>query len=278
MTVYEIVTERIVKALESGTVPWKMPWTQRRPMNLVTRKPYRGINTFLLRGRSTPYWVSYKQMVALGGKLKEDDKKASIAIFWKWLDNKKATTPEEKEKKIPLLRYYNVFNLEQIEGIPVPSAETLEFTPVERAEKVVAGYPNPPKILTKGDQACYIPGLDELHMPKVEDFNSVEGYYSTLFHELTHSTGHSSRLNRITDIAAFGSEEYSKEELVAEIGASFLMAETGIEVDDSKNNSAAYIKGWLDKLRGDSKLVVFAAAKAQHAVDHILDRKDESHE
>jgi antirestriction protein ArdC len=272
MSVYEIVTERIIKALESGTVPWKKPWVGGTPTNLVSRKPYRGINRYLLSGRNSQYWVSYKQMVALGGTLKEDDKKASMAVFWKWLDPKDAK-PGEEDRKIPLLRYYNVFNLDQIDGIEAPATEKLEFTPVERAEQVIAAYPNPPKIKTKGDQACYIPKLDEIDMPKKEDFTSVPGYYSTLFHEMTHSTGHEKRLDRGMDATAFASESYSKEELVAEIGASFLMAETGIEADFSKSNSEAYIKGWLDRLNGDKKFVVFAAAAAQRAVDHILDRK-----
>jgi antirestriction protein ArdC len=279
MSVYEIITDRIVKSLEEGTVPWQKPWTTKMPINFVSRKPYRGINPFLLslQNRKSPYWLSYKQMVDLGGNLKMDDKKASMVIFWKWLDANKDVKDADKKDLIPMLRYYNVFNLDQIEGIEVPAENKLEFTPVESAEKVVAGYPNPPKFREGGDRACYSPSNDEITMPVKESFTDIEGYYSTLFHEMTHSTGHTSRLARteVVDIKHFGSESYSQEELVAELGASFLQAETGIASKSVQQNSEAYIKSWIGVLKDDKKFIVHASAKAQKAVDWIMNRKFE---
>lgn len=279
MSVYEIVTERIIKSLESGVIPWKKPWKTGMPMNFVSKKPYRGINPFLLTGRKSPYWMSFKQMVALGGKLKEDDKKASMVIFWKFVDTDEKDD-DGKTKKAPMLRYYNVFNLDQIEGIEVPEEEKLEFTPIEQADKIITGYTfrNGPSILHLNEgKACYSPSADSITMPQKESFIGVGEYYSTLFHEMVHSTGHKSRLARpeVMDIIRFGSDTYAQEELVAEIGSSFLQAETGIENTAVQQNSEAYIKSWIQKLQNDKKFVVIASAKAQRAVDHILDRKFE---
>lgn len=276
ISVYEIVTERIIKALESGTVPWRMPWKQRIPMNFVSKKPYRGINIFLLSDGVTPYWLSYKQAQSLGGQVRKGEK-GSLCVFWTWLKKEEVQdNGDKKDKKIPFLRYYTVFNLSQIDGIEIPKEpEDIEFNPVENAEKIVSGYQNPPKILTKGQQACYIPSLDEIDMPKKESFLSIPEYYSTLFHEMTHSTGHEKRLNRFkdeTDKEWAEGNGYSREELVAEIGASFLTAEAGIECDMTRKNSEAYIAGWLKQLRSDKKFVVMAAARAQNAVDLILNR------
>lgn len=276
MTVYEIITDKIIKSLEGGVIPWHKPWTAMMPTNFVTKKAYRGINPFLLafEGRKSPYWVSFKQMVALGGRLKEDDKKSSIVVFWTWLESKKENEKGEKDL-IPMLRYYNVFNLDQIEGIEVPAEDQLEFKPIEAAEKVVEGYENRPPVTHGGDRAYYSPLLDKIQMPAKETFTSEENYYATLFHEMVHSTGHKSRLARegVTDVKAFGSESYSKEELIAEIGASFLMGETGIVNSRTEENTTAYIQNWLQQLRGDKKMVVHAAANAQKAADWILGRK-----
>lgn len=274
MSVYEIVTERIIKSLESGVVPWQMPWRTKMPMNFVSKKPYRGINPFLLTGRKSPYWVSFKQMVSLGGTLKENDKKASMVIFWKFVDTDEKDD-DGKTKKAPMLRYYNVFNLDQIEGIEVPEEEGLKFTPIELADKVILGYPNCPAINYGGDRAAYSPSLDKITMPVKESFIGVGEYYSTLYHEMVHSTGHSSRLNRaeVMDVIRFGSDTYAQEELVAEIGSSFLQAETGIVNTAVQQNSEAYIKNWIKRLSDDKKFVVLASARAQKAVDYILDRK-----
>lgn len=278
MSVYEIVTDRIIQALEAGVVPWHQPWKVGQAMNLVSKKPYRGVNPLILslQNRKSPYWVSYKQLIDLGGTLKPDDKKASMVIFWKWMDTKEKDD-EGEMVKIPLLRYYNVFNLDQIDGIEAPKEEKLEFTPVEMADKIITGYTfrNGPSFLEAGDRACYSPTADMITMPAKESFDGVGEYYSTLFHEMTHSTGHKSRLARkeVVDVNLFGSDDYAQEELVAEIGSSFLQAETGIE--SVHQNSEAYIGNWIKVLKNDKKFVILSAAKAQRAVDLILNRKFE---
>jgi len=190
------------------------------------------------------------------------------------VENKETGETEE----IPFLRYYTVFNLDQCAGIPedkIPVLEekTREFNPIEEAEKIVAGYTRRPKIEHVESRAYYRPASDLVNMPKKELFKSDAEYYSTLFHELTHSTGHETRLNRsgITDLQGFGSHSYSKEELCAEFGAAYLCGESGI-VDRTIENSSAYIQGWLKRLRSDKKFLVQAAAQGQKAVDFILNK------
>ena len=303
--VYEIVTDQIIRQLEEGTVPWHKPWkwgsgfsfsgSTAGPVNLATKKPYRGINIFLLlcTPYESPYWVSIKQANKLGGRVRKDEK-SSMVIFWKPLEVEDKENKNEdgtpKKKTIPLLRYYRVFNVEQCEGLeskipqpPEPEPEAPEpepFQPIECCEKVVEGMPNRPEIRHKEARAYYRPSEDFVNLPKQELFESPEEYYSTAFHELTHSTGHKSRLARpeITKgLIVFGSHDYSKEELVAEMGAAFLCGHCQIE-QKTLYNSAAYIQGWLKKLRDDRKLVVHAAAAAQRAADYILGKEVKNYE
>jgi antirestriction protein ArdC len=284
MNVYEIVTGKIIALLEQGEIPWRKPWKSKgMPLNLVSKRPYRGVNVFLLASTrySSKYWLTYDQALDLGGHVKKGEK-ASLIFFWKVLQKvEEDQDGNEKTEKIPLLRYYNVFNLEQCDGIKTPADELPvdEFTPIEKAEQIVEGMPNRPEIRHEGTQACYSPILDYIKMPKHDLFISPEEYYSTLFHEMVHSTGHSSRVNRkLNDrITPFGSSDYSKEELIAEMGASFSCGICEIE-NSTLENSAAYIRSWLKVLRGDSKLVVMAAAAASKAADYILKIKHEEQE
>jgi antirestriction protein ArdC len=278
MNVYEIVTERIVKALEAGTVPWVKPWIGgNRAMNLVSRKPYRGVNIFLLDSSKyvSPYWATFNQIRNLGGYVKKGEK-ASIVVFFKMLEKEADGTA--KSKRIPYLRYYNVFNTDQTEGLKVPAAAVASnpFTPIETCENIVMGMPERPEIRSEEQRAYYFPLADFVNMPKKDTFRSPEEYYSTLFHELTHSTGHESRLNRegVRDCVPFGSTNYSKEELVAEMGAAFLCAIAGIE-NKTVDNSVAYLQNWIQKLKGDAKLIVSAATQAQKAADFILNKQAE---
>jgi len=276
--VYAIITDTIIKKLQEGTVPWHMPWSAERPKNLISDKPYRGINVFLLGslGYMSPYWVTFKQAQNLGGHVNKGEKGTPV-VFWKTY-SKMETDPDSQktEKKSRfVLRYYSVFNIEQCtlpaEEVPQEDPTTRAFDPIPKAQSIVEAMPNAPAITHQSQRACYSPLLDIVNMPKPESFDTPENYYSTLFHELTHSTGHESRLNRkgITDPVRFGSHSYSKEELVAEMGAAFLSGHCGIE-DRILDNSAAYINGWLGRLKNDPKLVVMAAAKAQKASDYIL--------
>lgn len=284
MKVEDVITDRIIKQLEAGTVPWHKPWSggEDAPKNLVGKKKYRGINAFLTACSSyaSPYWLSYKQCTELGGKVKHGEHGTPV-IYWNWKEVKKDDS-EEIEKSIPFMRYYTVFNLEQCEGIPdgkiptKPENVLNDFDRIQDCEVVVAEMPKKPEIKHEKQAAYYAPSPDYVNMPKFETFNSPQEYYSTLFHELTHSTGHKDRLARkcIDDCggwSAFGTAPYAREELVAEMGAAFLCGHVGIE-NKTLDNSAAYIASWLKRLKNDSKLVIIAAGQAQKASDFILGR------
>ncbi|MFH0926265.1 MAG: ArdC-like ssDNA-binding domain-containing protein [bacterium] len=270
MTVYEIITQRIVEQLEKGKIPWHKPWTGTSPKNLISKKDYRGINIFLLSTAqyTNPYWITFKQCKDLGGSIKKDEKGTPV-IYWNWLDIK--NNEEDIEKHIPFLKYYTVFNAEQCEGIETPEIKTFEWDTIVKCEAVVEDIINKPEIEYEGNRACYISSQDKIKMPERKYFVQAEKYYSTLFHELGHSTGHWSRLNRdtIVDLCPFGSTNYSKEKLVAEMTASFLCSYTGIE-NNTLDNSTAYIQGWVRQFRDKPKMVIMAAAQAQKAADYLL--------
>lgn len=277
MNPYDIITERIVAQLEAGTVPWRKPWngTAGMPKNLKSGKDYRGINVFLLHslGYESPYFLTFKQAKDRGGHVSKGEKGCPV-VFWKLLDVDEAGETITT-RRVPMLRYYTVFNAAQCEGINAPTIDVPErkHEPVQAAQATVEAMPHPPGIVHGYTGAAYSPRTDIVRMPKPGRFESSEAYYKTLFHELTHSTGHSSRLDRNVDLklAAFGSPDYSREELVAEMGAAFLCGDAGI-LDAQIEQSAAYIAGWLKALRNDRKLVVTAAAQAQKATDFILNR------
>lgn len=287
-SVYEIVTERILEKLEQGTIPWQRPWSGGGcPKNLVSGKEYRGVNVLLLGSQdfTSPYWVSYKQAKQLGGTVRKGER-STPCIFWKFLarDTENPVTGETKKtKQIPLVRYYSVFNVEQCDGIThkrleAKTEEPAPFNPIEAAEAIVSGYPDPPTIAHDGGASAYYrPRTDTIHLPERETFNSEGAYYATIFHEMTHSSGHESRLARpgVGNSIRHASHEYSQEELVAEMGAAFLLAEARIDSDSLTDNSAAYVASWLKALKADPKLVVLAGAQAQRAVDHITGREFE---
>ena len=272
--VYDRITERIVILLEQGTVPWHKPWkaTTGWPRNFVTKRPYRGINVFLLAAMNyeSPYWLTFRQSSELGGTVRKGEKSSSV-LFWK----QKTIEDEEtgEERKIPLLRLYHLFNVAQCDGLkeaPVP-IETPEPITAAKPAEIVEKMPKRPKIKHGMTQSFYSPKEDTVSLPVRKRFGREEEYYSTLFHELVHATGHETRLNRatLTDTAGFGSNPYCKEELIAEMGAAFLCGHAEI-VERTIDNSAAYIKGWLEQLKSDKTLIVHAAAQAQRAADFIL--------
>lgn len=265
--IYEMVTNQIIEKLEAGTVPWRKPFNSGLAVNWKTQKPYRGINTMLLDGGE---YATFKQIKEAGGKVKKGEK-SQIVVFWKWLDIEDEESGEDK--KIPFLRYYRVFEVgSQVEGIePKREYETFNHDPIEEAEKVKKDYINAPSYSFITGGAWYKPFHDQINVPPMKEFKSIHEYYSTLFHEMIHSTGHSSRLNRegITSHNGFGSELYSKEELIAELGASMLCGVTGID-NETIDNSASYINSWLRALKDDKTLIVSASQKAQKASDYIL--------
>jgi antirestriction protein ArdC len=279
LDVYQIITSRIIELLEQGTVPWKQPWTSAGvPRNLFTKRPYRGINFWLLQSLQYAQnaFLTWDQIKTIGASVKKDEK-GHIVVFWKNVKKQ----PEELDSKgypktIPVLRYYKVFNIEQCRDIPegvLPPTETsLEsFNPIHECEAILHAIPNCPDIRSKEQRAYYHIAEDYINMPKKKSFKTVESYYSTLFHELVHSTGSEKRLGRtsVTDMHEFGSEQYSMEELIAELGTAYLSSITGIAHAELEN-SAAYIQGWLGKLTNDKRFIVQATGHAQKAVDYIL--------
>ena len=275
MKVYEIITSRIIEKLETGIIPWHRPWhsVEGMPKNLITKKEYRGINVFLLAMQryESPYWLSFKQARDLGGNVKKDEKGTPV-VFWNWLNQ---VDDEGNEKNIPFMRYYTVYNVAQCGNIDeskipaIPSVHN-DFDHIAECEAIIAAMPDCPEIQQGKQRASYNPLSDIISMPRFDSFDTAEEYYSTLFHEAIHATGSEKRLNRLNiNISSFGNEEYSKEELVAEMGAAFLCGFAGIE-NITINNSVAYIQGWLKALKDDKKLVIMAAAQAQKAADYIL--------
>ena len=288
--VYEIITQKVIEKIEAGSLaPWQKPWksANHRPANLITKKPYKGINAFLLalNEYESPYYLTYKQAKEKGGSVKKGEK-ASLVTYWqflyfkneKLLPSKMSQAEKERiaDKKIPLLKYYNVFNVEQCENVDYPKVEACtlnENEKLEKCESIIHSMPCAPTLEFGGDRAFYRPATDTVKMPKLETFNGSSEYYSTFFHELGHATGHKSRLNRegIEKIAAFGDAVYSKEELVAEFTACFLCGETGI-LPRTVENSSAYLNSWLKVIKSDCKLLVTASSQAERAANYILNK------
>jgi antirestriction protein ArdC len=284
VNVYDVINCRIMELLESNVVPWRKSWhvgSGNAPANYVSKKDYRGINVFLLACMpfTSAYWMTFKQCQDKGGHVRKGEKSTPV-IFWKWIDRKGAGNDDPDtvtvNGKIPMLRYYSVFNLEQVEGIePPPATETITntFTPIERAEQIIAAMPLRPDIHHGGNQPAYHPLLDYVKIPVPEAFESPEEFYCTLYHELSHATGHQKRVGRkgIAESTYFGSHSYSFEELVSEMSACFLCGHSGIE--RTLPNSAAYLQGWLKALKGNQKWLIQAAAQAQKSSDYILGRQ-----
>jgi antirestriction protein ArdC len=280
---YQIISDKICAELEEGRAPWQQPWrsgAHGAPVNFVSKKAYRGINVMLLgmSGFSSPYWMTYKQAQAKGGHVRPGEK-TTMVVFFKMLPinarEEKGGVTTDVRKSIPLLRYYNVFNAEQIDGIEFPSVEEpVEFNPIEEADAILDHFAEEVPISYGGDRAFYQPAQDRIQLPLRESFDTPESFYSTAFHEAGHATGHESRLARegVVKVDRFGSEKYGKEELIAEMTAAFVSAEVGIE---RIAPNAAYLRNWLEAIKGDKKLVVQASFKAAKAADYVLGRIEE---
>lgn len=272
---YKVITDKVIAMLETHGSGWTKPWSDSlagAPVSLSTGNPYRGINRLLLglEGRSDTRWGTYKAWSEKGGQVRKGEKGTAV-IFFKPLEIR--GDDGEVEKKIPFARIYNVFNAEQVDGIELIQPE--EFTPIEldqRCEDFVAA--TAAQIRFGGDSAFYSPVVDYIGMPRSEAFETTAGYYGVLLHELTHWTGHSTRCDRKI-LNSFGNEEYAFEELVAELGATFLCADLGIEIEPREDH-AQYIASWLKALRNDKKLIVKAAKQAQLASEFLHGLQDDN--
>lgn len=276
MNVYEMVTERIIEQLESGVIPWRKPWTglKNGAYNRVSMKPYSILNQMLLQHSGE--YATFKQWTESGGHIRKAAR-SEIVTFWKMqLVEEEEEDGTKVKKQIPLLRYYNVFHISQVDGVePKEKMELQEHEPIEEAERVKLEYMEREhlQIYEKiTDKAFYTPTSDYIEVPCKEQYEHIEEFYSTLFHEMVHSTGHFKRLNRLESGASarFGSATYSKEELTAEIGSAMILNRLGIETEKTFKNSTAYIQNWLQVLRNDNKFIVSASSKSEKAVKYIF--------
>lgn len=291
---YQEVTDRIIAALEEGVVPWRRPWRSIGGPRSYAGRPYRGVNVWLLelesmdKGYTDPRWVTFNAAKAAGGTVRRGERSTTVYFWMRSLVSDPNGEPDEdgNEATRPVfwMRAYRVFNVEQCDGLePYVAPEVGKFEPIARAAQLVNDYlaGDGPSLREGGDRAAYSPGLDVVFMPAGEAFESSGAYYATMFHELTHSTGHKSRLDRPeVQAPAFGTEPYAREELVAELGAAMLCGVAGVDRGELQE-SASYIASWLHKLRDDRKLIVGASAAAQKAADMIAgvtfdDRDDEN--
>lgn len=277
--VYSLVNDRILAALSQGIIPWKRPWAGNLPTNYDSGKEYRGVNILtlgiaeMINGYSSPYWLTFLQANKHGGHIKKGEK-ATYIVF----SDKKIREVEKedgtKDKKIyRIIRSFPVFNFDQTEGVPkreIGSALDPDRDLIEVCNSILSGMPRPPAYRESGNSAYYVPKQDLVNLPPIETFKTTEGYVATKFHEYAHSTGHKARLNRpgVMGVAAFGGEEYSFEELVAELTSAYLCARNGI--DNTLENSSAYIQHWIEVLKNDRTMLMKASGKAMLAVDYIL--------
>lgn len=284
--VYQIVTDQVCDMLKKGTIPWRKPWHggANQPMNILGRR-YNGINWFLLNmlPYGTPVFATFKQIEKMGGTIRKGEH--GHPVYYYGINEK--VDSDGKKVKIPVFRFTKAWNVEQCDNLALPqkiqdaiNPDKAQHEPITEAEAIVNAMPNAPVMIRDGisARAFYRPSADSLTVPKLEQFDNRQEYYSTLFHEMGHSTGHASRLNRkeVTNLDFFGSHNYSVEELVAEFTAAFLCAECGI--DNTLQNSSAYIQSWLNKLQADPKMLMMGASRAQKAADYILNRHKDANE
>jgi antirestriction protein ArdC len=273
--VYSLVNNRIIELLEAGTVPWQKPWAEAGvPMNLLSKRQYRGINLWLLLSLNYEHnlFLTWDQIKSIGGSVNKDEK-GHIVVFWKPVQ-KKAGEADEKEKSVPMLRYYKVFNISQCRDIPehlIPKIDSAKVDPILECEAILNTMSDMPLISFLGKKAYYNIEKDEIVLPKMKSFRTSESYYSTLYHELVHSTGAEKRLSRktLTDMVSFGTESYAMEELIAEMGSAYLCRFSGILPAEIKNK-VAYLDNWLGVFKKDKRFIISASGQAQKAVDYIL--------
>ena len=280
--VYQAITDRLIAQLEQGIIPWKKPWKPgEAAVSGTTGREYSGINQMLLPAAGKYY--TFRQAQEMGAHVKKGEK-GNFVVFWKKAEHKETLDDgTEKTVEIPVLRYYYVFHESQVDGVPstVDSLQVDQIpapdAAVQEAARIARNYLQMSGVTLKtypgGRESFYSPTNDEISLPEIGQFFDQAKYYSTLFHEMTHSTGHEKRLNR--DLGGlFGSQRYAKEELVAEMGAAILTGAAGLETSATFENSAAYLQAWISRLQQDKRLAVSAASKAQKAAAYILSAPD----
>lgn len=281
--VYSRITQKIIGDLEKGDLSWRKPWSSDHMANNVMRPlrwndvPYTGINVLVLwataaeNGFQSPYWMTFKQASEIGASIRKGSKSTQVIYAHKFSKEEQGENGESILKSIPYLKAYNVFNASQIEGLPedyynLPKPKI--NNPISRIEALEVFFTNTRAEIYTGTKAAYYSLKDKIEMPPLESFIDTPSYYSTLAHELTHWTKHSTRLDRDMGKTRFGDEGYAKEELVAELGSCFLAADLGIEPELRKDHSA-YIQSWLQVLKNDKRFIFSAASHAQKAVEFI---------
>lgn len=274
---HQTVTDNISQLLETGTIPWVQPWSKIRPQN-VSGHVYSGMNMFLLTWVVTannypdPRFVTYNQAKSLGGYVKKGESGYPITIYTNYDKDVTGVDGSTKTEHKSYLGIRSVFNVSQCEGLKLPAMKEFHrIDPIDRAEELVSLMPNRPEIRFGTNICGYYPRLDIIEMACKELFTSSEHYYSTLFHELGHSTAHETRLDRKIE-NSFGSLDYSREELVAEMTAAMLMCECGLDSPEILNNNAAYIAGWLKAFKSDPKMLTYAAGQASKVAKYIIQK------
>jgi antirestriction protein ArdC len=265
---YKEITDEIISKLKGGTIPWRQTWVSGLPANAVSKQPYRGINIWLLdNGKyQSNLWLTFNQTKQLGCSVNKGEHGKPI-VYWQITERlQKDELGEEYRDKIPFMRTYTVFNIEQT-TVKFETG-TKEFNPIQKAQEIIDGYADRPEIVT--GEPSYSPELDKVKMPSMSAFDSADEYYSALFHEFSHSTGHEKRLNRNIK-NHFGSDPYAEEEVICEMSASFLSGIVGIDVYNKIiDNTTSYIQHWSQRFADNEKLIVSLSSKAQKASDWIL--------
>lgn len=276
----QALTERIIEALENGTAPWVKPWDENKPItgipyNVVSERGYHGGNSLWLQCQAfdDPRWCTYKQAQEKGWQVNKGEK-ATVVEYWQWEKAESDATGKPVTVKLeqPRVYYAHVFNLQQMQNAPaMEQHSTHEWQPEEQAERILKNA-NPQIIHDQKNRAFYSSAKDEIHLPVRELFHSSKAYYATALHELGHWTGHESRLGRDL-VNSFGSQEYAREELRAELSSYFMSARIGIPHDPSQH--AAYIGSWIEVLRKDRNEIFRAAKEAEQITEFVLQFQQE---
>ena len=284
--VYQIITDRIIEEMSKGIIPWQKPWhgAVDGAVSYETGRPYSFLNQCLL-GRPGE-WLTFNQIKKLGGKIMKGAKSGIVTFVKTYVKKGKGEVIEGEDAKDEMgfvLRYYNVFHIDDCEGIPTKikkEREQSDLKPIELADKVANEYGEREDTLKMeiklSNRAYYSPATDTVVVPQLDQYDAVEEFYSTMFHELVHSTGVSKRCDRgLNKVSSKHSDEYSREELVAEMGSAMILNQLGIDNEKAFKNSVAYLQSWLSALKNDNRMIVWAASKAEKAVKYIKGIKEE---